>query len=172
MNSIVSAEVTFKNGEQKIREWTSQTANGNIIQYLPFHITMLYGCNGFAPNMQKFIIEALDPQHPLYINPLKPIGFDIFPNKKKNYNALAIKYEWPAGKIVNAELASDPTIFPKGIDSGFNGKNFTVHVTIAYIDGNIQLDKALIATKIEEIGLSFFDLTIKGVTLEISAKPE
>lgn len=170
MNSIVSAEVIFKNGEQKIREWAAKF--GPILQYLPFHFTLLYGGNGFAPNMQKFILGALDSKHPIYTNPPKPIGFDIFFNKKKNYNALAIKYEWPAGKAVNTVLASDPEIFPAGINSGFNGEKFTAHVTVAYIDGNVQLDKTLIAAKIEEIGLSFFDLTIKGVTLEISAKPE
>lgn len=170
MNSIVSAEITFKNGEQKIREWAAQF--GPIVQYLPPHFTLLYGCNGFEPNLKKFLSDVLDPNIPIYKDVPKPIGFDIFFNKKKNYNALAIKYEWLAGKAMNTVLASDNDLFPQGIESGFNDEKYQAHVTVAYIDANIPLDKNIISAKINEIGLSFFDLTVVGITLEISAKPK
>lgn len=165
-NSILSAEIKFKNGEDKIRAFASQF--GNIVQWLVFHFTLLYGCDGFSPEMKDLLAPLSDPDHPIYTEVPKPVGYAIFPVKDKGYNALAIKYEWPAGKAVNLAASSNASIFPKGPAFGYNGDKFEAHVTFAYVSMESEVTKEMLVEK--QPDLSFFDLTVEKVTLEISVK--
>lgn len=165
-NSIISAEISFKKGEPAIRAFAAQC--GTIVQYLVPHFTLLYGCDGLTPKMKDFLVQFEDPEHLLYTEVPKPIEYAIFPVKEKGYNAVAIKYEWPAGKAVNVAASSNADIFPKGPAFGFNGDKFAAHVTIAYVSMENELTKEMLMEK--QSDMSFFDVTVDKVTLEVSVK--
>ena len=165
-NSIISAEIIFKSGELAIREFAAQF--GKPVQYLPPHFTLLYGCDGLTPKMKDFLAQFEDPDHAVYTQAPTPVGFDIFPVPAKGYNCVAVKYEWPAGKAVNAAASSDADIFPKGPTFGFNGDKFAAHVTIAYLSTETELTKEMLVEK--QPNMSFFDVSIDKITLEISVK--
>jgi hypothetical protein len=169
-NSILSAEIIFDKGEQAVREFAAIL--GIIVQYLPPHFTLVYGWEALLEESKKFLETFQDPQHPVYLEKPKPIGFAIFHVKDKGYNAVAVKYEWPEGRCINKEVTNNAILFPKGPTFGFNGDKFTAHVTIAYVSLETELTPEIVLAALEEknLDLSLFDLTIDKITSETSVK--
>lgn len=167
MNCILSAEVTFDKGEKAVRDFASTL--GPIVQCLVPHFTLYYGGKPFAPEWASFFAQFSDPTSPVYT--VKPVVKDIklFFNSKKNYHAVAVEYDWSPAKQVNTAVAWTPALAPRGPSAGFNCDKFEAHVTIAYIDGSVDLDVEAIKRQVED--MSLFDVSIKGLTLETDVKP-
>ena len=74
-----------------------------------------------------------------------PTSWDNFYNPNNESNCLVVKFGGEDAeplRDLNRAIASRPDVFPKGIDSGFNGDKFAAHVTIAYYSGTpIDLTK-------------------------------